>query len=170
MVLTPVGASLRICVGEPTFLTLPSSISTAPGERAFPVRGSSNRPAFTRITTVGDWAASCPIGNSAKYNGANSMNSLRIRLTTPLRNNPLILSVTILHRIEQLIDVISDAVLEDNGDVFDIRDASGWIALHNHQIRVLSGRNRTDVILATEKDGTVQCCDPNRLYRREPGI
>ena len=75
-----------------------------------------------------------------------------------------------LHRIEQLPGVISGAVLEDDLDVFDIRDASGWITFRYYQVRVLPGRNRADLVLAAEKYRTIQSRDPKGLDRREPGL
>src|SRR5258708_20484458 len=79
-----------------------------------------------------------------------------------------ILSITALHRIQQLAGVVSDAVLEDDFDVFDVRDASGRITLHHHEVCVLPSRNRADLILAAEKHGTVQSRDPNGLARSDP--
>src|SRR6266568_6538306 len=90
--------------------------------------------------------------------------------TMRMKNVRLIFSIVALHRFEQLFGVVSDAVLEDDFDVFDIRDARGGIALHHHEVRVLSGRDRADLILAAEKDRTVQRRDPNRLDRCESGL
>jgi hypothetical protein len=56
-------------------------------------------------------------------------------------NIPLIFPIVTLHRIEQPFGVVPDAVLEDDFDVFDIRDASGRITLHHHEVRVLPRRN-----------------------------
>ncbi len=51
------------CEGKPTSLILLSSISTAAGDRTFPERGSSKRPAFIRVVGKGDSAASCVAAN-----------------------------------------------------------------------------------------------------------
>src|ERR1700736_6657242 len=75
-----------------------------------------------------------------------------------------------LDGIEQLLGVIPGAVFEGDFDVFDIRDASGRIAFHDYQVRVVPDRNRADLILAAEKDSTVQSRDPNRLDRCKPGL
>src|SRR6202165_701952 len=119
MVLTPAGASACTRAGEPTSLIFPFSISTAAGESTFPVWGSSSRPAFTRDTEEGDWAASCPVGNRTKNSDAHSVNRLRMRLGPPPRSNPLIFSITALHGIQQLFGIVSDAIFEHDFDVFD---------------------------------------------------
>ena len=43
----------------------------------------------------------------------------------------LVLSVMALHRIEQLLGVIADAIFEDNLDVFNVGDASGGITFYH---------------------------------------
>jgi hypothetical protein len=43
--------------GDPTCLILLPSISTAAGLNMFPLRGSSSRAAFTRVTGAGDCAS-----------------------------------------------------------------------------------------------------------------
>src|SRR6202521_155892 len=83
---------------------------------------------------------------------------------------PLIFSITTPYRIEQLLGIVSDTVLEDDFDVFDIRDASGRITSHHHEVGVFASQNRADLILAAEIDSTVQSRDPNSLDRWEPGI
>jgi hypothetical protein len=55
---------------------------------------------------------------------AKSVTSERIPLSPPLTNDPLIFPIVALNGIEQLFGVVSDAVFEDDFDVFDIRDAS----------------------------------------------
>src|SRR5215472_1337293 len=52
-------AGILICEGDPTCLIFSPSIITKAGVRTFPVRGSSNRPALTRVTGAMDWALSC---------------------------------------------------------------------------------------------------------------
>jgi hypothetical protein len=81
----PAGACACTCAGEPTSLILPSSISTAAGESTFPVRGSSRRPALTRVTGADEWAAICPIENRPKNSGASNVHSMRIRLSPPFQ-------------------------------------------------------------------------------------
>src|SRR4029077_10184232 len=83
MILMPAGALACTCEGGPTSLILPFSISTAAGESTFPVRGSSRRPAFTRVRGAGDWAASCPAENRVKNNATNSANRLCMRFSPP---------------------------------------------------------------------------------------
>src|SRR2546425_5720736 len=83
---------------------------------------------------------------------------------------PLILSVPAPHRLQELGRIVSHAVLEHDLDVLDIRDATSWIALHHHQVRVLANGDRADLILAAEKGRAVQGRDVNGLDRREPGL
>src|SRR4029077_7694879 len=75
-----------------------------------------------------------------------------------------------LHRIEQLFLVVSDAVLENDFDVFDISDTSGRITFHHHQVRILSDGNRADAIVASEEDRAVQSGDANGLHRWKAGV
>src|SRR5690348_2016183 len=71
MVFVPDGTWACTCEGDPTSLIFPSSIHTAAGESTFPVRGSSKRPALTKVV----WAASCP---APKLSAANR-NRIRVR-------------------------------------------------------------------------------------------
>src|SRR3989442_15311419 len=64
----------------------------------------------------------------------------------------LILPVPAPHRLEQLGPIVSHVVLEHDLDVLDIRNASGWIPLHHHQVCVLPDGNRADLTLVAEKD------------------
>src|SRR5438105_12675449 len=75
-----------------------------------------------------------------------------------------------LDRIEQLFRVVSDAILENDLDVFDIGDVSGRITFHDDEVRILSDGNRADVIVAPEEDRTVQSGDANCLDRCEAGV
>src|SRR5262249_16884357 len=83
---------------------------------------------------------------------------------------PLALAVMAPDGIEQLLRVVTDAVLEDDLDVLDVRDARRRVALDHDQVRVLPGRDRTDLPVAAEEDRAVQRRDPDRLDRREPGL
>ena len=51
----------------------------------------------------------------------------------------LVLAIMAFHGIQQLLRVVPDAVLEDDFYVFDVRDSRGRIALHHHEVRVLTG-------------------------------
>src|SRR5262249_36131544 len=97
-------------------LSRSSRANLAP-KSTFPVRGSSSRPAFTSVTRTGDWAASGAVENRTKNNAANTVNNLRIRFNPPLRNKPSIFSIMALHRIQQLLRVVSDTVFEHDFDV-----------------------------------------------------
>src|SRR5882762_4758914 len=92
MVLTP-GACACTSVGEPTCLILPFSMSTAAGESTCPVRGSSIRPALTRVWTVGVWATTSPMENKTKNNAARTVHTLGMRLNPPYH---YVLPVTLL--------------------------------------------------------------------------
>jgi len=68
----------------------------AAGESTFPVRGSSRRPAFIRVTGAGDWAMSCPVENRAKNDAAKSVDNMRIRKKIGIR----FIRVTLLNLFE----------------------------------------------------------------------
>jgi len=57
------------------------------------------------------------------------------------RGASLIFPIVALHRIQQFIGVVSGAILEDNLDIFDIRDPSGRITFHHDEVCVLSSRD-----------------------------
>jgi hypothetical protein len=50
----------------------------------------------------------------------------------------LILPIPAVHRLQQLLGVIADAILEDDFHVLDIRDAGSRITFHHNEVRVLA--------------------------------
>ena len=71
-VLVPGGA--LICEALPTCLILSPSISTAAGEITLPVRGSSSRPAFTRVIGVPDCCCAEPVQRDNSITASNRNN------------------------------------------------------------------------------------------------
>ena len=55
------------------------------------------------------------------------------------------------YRINQPVRIEGSAIFENDFDIFDVRDARRRIAFDQHQIRTLSRRQRSDVLLATEE-------------------
>src|SRR5207302_7693692 len=95
--------------------------------------------------------------NSAAMN----ISSLRIRL---------IVSVVSLDGIEQFSCVIPHAVFKDDFDVFDVGDARGRIASHDHEIRMFPDRDRPDFVGAAKEDRAVESSDTDCFEGCETGI
>src|SRR5436309_3099510 len=83
------------------------------------------------------------------------------------RTAPLVLSIATLHRLEQLLRVVADAVLEDDLHVLDVRDARRRIAFDDDEIGVLAGGDGADAIGASEERGAVERGDADRFDGRE---
>src|SRR5947209_19782546 len=79
----------------------------------------------------------------------------------------LVLAIVPLRGVEKFLRVVSDAVLEHELHVLDVVDASGRVALHDEEIRILAHGDRPNLILAAEECGTVERRDANGLERRE---
>ena len=83
MIFAPAGTA--ICEDEPTCLILSPSIRTAAGASTFPVRGSSSRAAFTRVTGAADWPRSWSVEYFATSNNSKNTANFRIRFRSSWR-------------------------------------------------------------------------------------
>ncbi len=61
--------------------------------------------------------------------------------------NCSVLPVSAFHRIQELLRVVADAILEDNFHFFNIRNLFRRIALDHHHIRILSRCYRADLFV-----------------------
>ena len=78
MILALAGAAIFDEV--PTCLIFSPSIRMAAGASTFPVRGSSNRPALTKVTRAEDWARTGPVETTATTAKTANVASFRMRL------------------------------------------------------------------------------------------
>ena len=86
MIFAPAGTP--ICEDIPTCLILSPSIRTAAGASTCPLRGSSSRPALTRVTGAAAWALSCAVEAKATISSTNNVMRLRTRLKHSSEVNP----------------------------------------------------------------------------------
>ena len=49
-----------------------------------------------------------------------------------------------LNRLDQLLGIVTDAVLENDLDILDVEDARRRVAFHDHQVRCLADCDRAD--------------------------
>src|SRR5688572_14224960 len=72
-----------------------------------------------------------------------------------------------LHRLNQLLRVVPDAVLEDDLHLLDVADVRRRVPLDDHQVGLLADGNRTHPRVFAEKLRAVEAGNPDRLRRRE---
>src|SRR5215469_9768002 len=90
--------------------------------------------------------------------------------TPELRRAALILAVPSSHRVQELLGVIADPVLEDNLDIFDVDNSPGRITFDDDKVGILARRDRANFILLSHVGRTIQCRDLDCLNRSESGL
>src|SRR6266853_1635506 len=81
-----------------------------------------------------------------------------------------ILPVASLHGINEFLRVVANAVLKNHLYIFNIRNPGSRIALDEHEISILAGGNRSDLVLPAEVDCAVHCGDFDGFLRRESSL
>src|SRR4051812_23928527 len=71
------------------------------------------------------------------------------------------------YRCDDLRGVEANSLLEHRLDLANIRDRRRWIAVDDHEVRLLADHDRSDAFLAAKKGCAVERADPDRLERRE---
>ena len=72
-----------------------------------------------------------------------------------------------LHGRDQLFRVVAATVFEDQLDLFDIPDILCGLALHNHDVHLLSNFERTNAAGYFQKLRAIQAGNLNGLFRRK---
>src|SRR5437660_9746071 len=81
-----------------------------------------------------------------------------------------VLAVASLHRIDQLLRIVADAVLENDFNIFHVRDMRCWIAFYDYEVCILSRGDRSDLVLLTHIGCAIQGGNLDRLQWRETGF
>jgi two-component system, LytTR family, response regulator len=71
------------------------------------------------------------------------------------RNGDLVFAVTALDRVEQLLCVVTRAILEHELDVFYVGDACGRIAVHDDEIRLREALDRAAPLLSLQRGASL---------------
>ena len=95
---------------------------------------------------------------------------LDLRLSPANDSAASILSVSATNGVQQLLRVVTDAILENDLNLFDIRNLSGRITLHHHKIRVFSNGYGTNLFLSAQVNSPVQSGNFDGFDRRESGF
>src|SRR2546422_9203126 len=75
-----------------------------------------------------------------------------------------------LHRLNQLLRVIADTILEDDFDLLDVADIGGGVSFHHHQVGLFAGSEGADMRVLTKKPGAVETGNPYRFERGKAGF
>src|SRR4051794_38387686 len=74
------------------------------------------------------------------------------------------------YRFEQLLRIVSHAVLEHDLDIFDVGDGLCWVALNDDEVGLLSAGDGADVVAFAQKLGAVCRGDLDCLDWREASL
>src|SRR5262249_19753851 len=72
--------------------------------------------------------------------------------------------------VDEFLGVVSDAVFEDEVDVFDLGDFGAGIAFDDHNVSALTGFERTDALGFAEILRAIQSLDADGFERSETGF
>src|ERR1700757_4287270 len=114
------------------------------------------------------WKNACPFENCAESTlpiGSVDLRTLVSRYS--IFRRCLTDSHQASHGFDELLRRVTDAVLENDLDLFDVVDVFRWIAIHNDDVGGLVRCDGPDVILLAKPDGTVLGRDVDRLFGSE---
>src|SRR5688572_19667456 len=75
-----------------------------------------------------------------------------------------------LHGLDQLLRIVTNPILEHDLDLFDISNVRCGVSFHDHQIRLLPGRDRADACVFAQELCAVESRNLNGFDGSEPGL